>query len=117
MSSGGTISVNLVHGFEVRVDGKVAKVPPSAQRLVAFVALKKRALRRNYVAGNLWLDSAESRAAANLRSALWRLQRTGVGVIESDATHIALGEDVVVDIARFRAHGIGARRRAGLRHG
>jgi len=114
MSSGGTISINLLHSFEVRVGGVATKVPPAAQRLVAFVAIKKRSLRRRYVAGSLWIDSSENRAGANLRSALWRLQQTGLDVLDCDTTHIGLRDDVVVDLdeseriaaALLRDHGV-----------
>ena len=33
---------------------------------------------RRLTAGNLWPDAYESRAAGNLRSALWRLRRAGL---------------------------------------
>lgn len=99
MSANGAIRVNLVHGFEVRIGERVVRVPPAAQRLVAFVAIKQRSLRRKYVAGNLWLDSNENRAGANLRSAVWRLQRLGIPLLDSDTTHIGLGSGVVVDLA------------------
>lgn len=100
MSFEGTIHLSLIHGFELRARERIVRVPPSTQRLVAFVALKNRSMRRNYVAGSLWLDSCSRRANANLRSALWRLQKEGLEILECDATHIALRADVDVDLLR-----------------
>ena len=73
-------------------------LPPTSQRLVAFLALHGRPLLRVYVAGSLWLDAGEERSCANLRSALWRLGEPGRGVVEASATHVGLGRAVVVDV-------------------
>jgi DNA-binding SARP family transcriptional activator len=81
-------------------------LPLSAQRLLAFVALHDRPVQRPYVAGSLWLDSPEQRAYANLRSALWRLHRCGLRLVESFGQRLALDPDVVVDLreAEVLAH-------------
>jgi DNA-binding SARP family transcriptional activator len=81
-------------------------LPLSAQRLLAFVALHDRPVQRPYVAGSLWLDSPEQRAYANLRSALWRLHRCGLRLVESLGQRLALDPDVVVDLreAEVLAH-------------
>lgn len=81
-------------------------LPLSAQRLLAFVALHERPVQRPYVAGSLWLDSPEERAYANLRSALWRLHRCGVRLVESFGQRLALDPHVVVDLreAEVLAH-------------
>jgi DNA-binding SARP family transcriptional activator len=70
----------------------------SAQRVLAFVALQRRPLLRQFVAGSLWLDSSEARAHASLRSALWRLNRCGLKPIEIDCQRLRLGDDVEVDV-------------------
>jgi DNA-binding SARP family transcriptional activator len=75
-------------------------LPPSAQRLLAFVALHERPLQRVYVAGTLWLDASDDRAGASLRSSLWRLNRPGHQVVESTTTHLRLAPDVDVDLRR-----------------
>ena len=48
-------------------------VTPSAQRLLAFIALSPRGVDRAFLAFQLWPEHSEQRAKANLRSALWRL--------------------------------------------
>ena len=81
-------------------------LPLTAQRVVAFVAVSGRPVRRDYLAGVLWPDSPEPRANGSLRSALWRLQRTAPGTMRSAGSHLALSSEVHVDVqdAVVRAH-------------
>jgi DNA-binding SARP family transcriptional activator len=72
----------------------------SVQRLLAFVALHDHPLLRVFVAGSLWTDSSDERAAASLRSSLWRLHRRGFLLIYASATHLRLAAEVDVDIRR-----------------
>jgi DNA-binding SARP family transcriptional activator len=78
-------------------DGPVA-LPASSQRLLAFAALRRKPLARGYVAGHLWLDSTEQRAAANLRSALWRLHRAAGDVVWASGRELGLARWVEVDV-------------------
>jgi DNA-binding SARP family transcriptional activator len=73
-------------------------LPISAQRTVAFLALHDRPVQRLYVAGSLWSRSDEPHANASLRSVLWRLQRTGVPIVEASPTHLQLCPDTQVDL-------------------
>jgi DNA-binding SARP family transcriptional activator len=95
-----TSSLSLLNAFDLRCDGKSIALPLSVQRLLAFVALHDHPLLRVFVAGSLWMDSSEERAAASLRSSLWRLHRPGVRFIDANATHLRLAADVDVDIRR-----------------
>ena len=70
----------------------------NGQRVLAFLALHGRPLTRAFVAGSLWLDSTDDRAAGSLRSALWRLNREG-RVVETSGEKISLVSDVAVDVA------------------
>ena len=92
------IDLSLLSGFELRLDGKPVDLPLGAQRLIAFLALHNRPLQRAFVAGNLWLDSSEERAAANLRSALWRLHRHGRRLIDTRSGRLTLSPDVRIDV-------------------
>jgi DNA-binding SARP family transcriptional activator len=92
------VALRLLDGFDLEVDGRPVRLPLGAQRVVAFVALHERPLQRLYVAGSLWLDSPEARAAANLRSALWRIQRLAPSLLEIDARTLRLGTAVRVDL-------------------
>jgi DNA-binding SARP family transcriptional activator len=88
----------LISGFELRHGDDVVVVPPSSQRLVAFVALHERRVRRRQVSGALWLDATEERAGANLRSALWRTPAPGgCPLLRASSTHIWVNPDVEVD--------------------
>ena len=78
-------SLSLLNAFELRCDGRAVGLPLSAQRLLAFVALHEHPLLRVYVAGTLWIDASDERAAASLRSSLWRLNRPGHDLVEATA--------------------------------
>jgi DNA-binding SARP family transcriptional activator len=99
--------LRLLGAFELAHDGAPVPLPMGARRLVAFVALHDRPVQRTYVAGSLWANASDTRAHANLRSALWRVQRTGHQVIESMGDRLRLDELVRVD---FREAEILARR-------
>ncbi len=102
----GTLS--LLHGFELTCGGRPVAIPRSSQRLLAFVALHDRPLQRGYVAGNLWTESSDERAAANLRSALWRLNRGGRALVEASVgqLHVAAGLRVDIRDAIARARSV-----------
>jgi DNA-binding SARP family transcriptional activator len=70
----------------------------SAQRLVAFLALKDRPLTRAYVAGTLWPETTAIKASANLRSSLWRTHRSCSFLIAASSQQLALAAGVVVDV-------------------
>ena len=99
-------TLKLLDGFDLVCAGRSVPLPLSAQRLLAFVALHNRPLQRPYVAGSLWLDSPEERAYANLRSALWRLHRCGLQLVQSFGQRLALDPQVIVDLrqAEVLAH-------------
>jgi DNA-binding SARP family transcriptional activator len=92
------LRLTLLGQFELRSDAHPVTLPPSAQRLTAFLALQQRDLPRPYVAATLWLDASEQRAAARLRSVLWRLHRPGTPVVEASSTHLRLSPLVRVDV-------------------
>ena len=94
--------LRLLEGFELTVAGRPVAMPLGCQRLLAFVALAPRPPQRAYVAHRLWPDCTEERAAANLRSALWRVRRQPVSLVESVGIRLRLGGvriDVVETIA------------------
>ncbi len=73
-------------------------LPPSVQRLLAFLALEGGVLSRMYVAGTLWIDSSQEGASANLRTALWRLRRLPYPLVDSTPSHLSLASEVHVDL-------------------
>jgi DNA-binding SARP family transcriptional activator len=89
--------LELEGGFALRSGGDVKQLPLSAQRVLAFLALHDRPLLRGYVAGSLWPGSSEARAAASLRTSIWRLQKSGTSPIVASTRHIALSGKVAID--------------------
>lgn len=92
------LRLSLINGFELRCDGRELVVPLSSQRLIAYLALRDRALLRIHVAGTLWMDSTEERSCANLRSVLWRLKGPAANAVRANASHAWLSPEVTVDL-------------------
>ncbi len=93
--------ISLLGGFELRCEDRTVGVPTSAQRLVALLALRDRSLPRTQVGGILWPESSEEHAAGSVRSALWRLQRLGPGIVEKTRQHLRLSPWASVDVRRL----------------
>lgn len=92
------LRLSLIRGFELRSGDSVVRVALSAQRLMAFVALQDRAVRRSHASGMLWTDAPEQRASSSLRSALWRAPSLhGRPLIVASSTHLWLNPAVQVD--------------------
>jgi DNA-binding SARP family transcriptional activator len=90
--------VSLLEGFEIREGRLVVDVPWSTRRVVAFLALHRRPVLRVFVAGALWPDSPDARAAASLRSALWRLHRLGLTLVQAGRGRLSLDPHVRIDL-------------------
>lgn len=102
-----TLHIELLNHFRVTSDGVLPGVGHAGERLVAYLALEDRHLSRDRIAGELWPDSAQSRAAANLRRALSLVRRQASGLVRSDAHCLSLASGVSVD-ARAQRVLIGA---------
>jgi DNA-binding SARP family transcriptional activator len=70
------------------------------QRLLALVSLRAT-VTREQAGGILWPDVPDCRAAARLRTALWRLHRAGDGVIHSADGQLLLAPHVDVDVTSW----------------
>jgi DNA-binding SARP family transcriptional activator len=95
---GTRVRLQLIGDFRLRLGDDDVPVPQAAQRVIAFVALQERPVCRGRLAGSLWLDKAEERASANLRSALWRLRRQGADVLYLTERAARLRPEVEVDV-------------------
>jgi DNA-binding SARP family transcriptional activator len=102
------LRLRLLRSFELRSSERVVRLPLTAQRLVAFLALHGRPLHRLHVAGSLWMDGSDERTCACLRTALWRVGSLEPTLIVRTSTHLALGDGVAVDVhaTATRASGI-----------
>jgi DNA-binding SARP family transcriptional activator len=78
-------------------------VGASCQRLLALLAIRGRQLNRVQAAGLLWPDVPTARANANLRSALWRLQRACSDVVDSTFMDVWLTDAVITDLVSVQA--------------
>ncbi len=98
---GANARVLVCDGPAVELAGSTIVVPEGARRLVALVALLGPSVDRRFAAGTLWPESTESQAGGNLRTAMWRLRRHGIAVLETTGTRVRLHRDVVVDIVQL----------------
>lgn len=89
--------LGLLGGFDLTVDGESVSLPMNGQRVLAFLALQRHPVQRTYVAGSLWLDSTDDRAAGSLRSALWRINRRQ-RLVEANGEGLRLAAHVRVDV-------------------
>jgi DNA-binding SARP family transcriptional activator len=83
-------------------DGQEVALQRSAQRLIALVALRAL-LRREEAGGILWPDVPDTRAAARLRTALWRLRRCGLDVLTTANGHLFVHDSIDVDYRDWMA--------------
>ena len=88
----------LLGGPYVVAGGRRHVVPEGSKRVLVFVALHGGRVDRRHLAGTLWPDGDERRAAGNLRSALWRLRCSGIDILESDKSVVWLRPGALVDI-------------------
>jgi DNA-binding SARP family transcriptional activator len=107
------IAVQLLGGFQLHVNDEHIPVPPSSQRLLAHLAVQEAPLARTAIASALWPGTTPRRAAACLRSALWRLVRPPNVLVNANQGMLGIASDVQVDLAavrRFAAELAGAAR-------
>lgn len=90
--------VRLLGGFEVSRGQDHVRLSPADSRVPAYLALRGGSCPRRELAGTLWPEGADERAGANLRTALWRLQRDAPDLVYVDDRWLRLGVHVVVDV-------------------
>jgi DNA-binding SARP family transcriptional activator len=93
--------VHLLEGPYVTYGDERCPVPEGSKRLLALVALRRGRVERVFAAGALWPFCEDQRATGNLRSALWRLRRSGIDAIDADKWSMALVPGAVVDVHRL----------------
>lgn len=89
--------IQLTGEFALLIDDRRHAIPHSAERVLAFLALANRPTSRGRVAGTLWTEVAEERAAGNLRTAVWRLRHLGLDLLLGEDDRLALAPSVTVD--------------------
>jgi DNA-binding SARP family transcriptional activator len=90
--------VRVLGGLSLTCGSRKIAVPPGSRRLLAYLALHPGGVDRRSAAGVLWPTVGDGRAAGNLRSALWRLQRVGCPLARAEQTALRLEDDVLTDL-------------------
>ena len=90
--------LHLFGGPVISLRRRRIEVPEASKRLLVFVALHNRCVERRHAAGVLWPATDDTRAAGNLRSALWRLNVPGVPLLAAEKCTLYMRDEVVVDV-------------------
>ncbi|HEY5275842.1 MAG TPA: BTAD domain-containing putative transcriptional regulator [Coriobacteriia bacterium] len=91
-------TIGLIGAFSLHHDAQIIRPARSAQRLLAYLALREPPLLRSHVAGTLWPDAMDDRAMGNLRSTLWRVRKLPGTLVVANGEELALAPDVAVDV-------------------
>jgi SARP family transcriptional regulator, regulator of embCAB operon len=94
---GAPCRISLLGGFGLSHEERDVAVSEGTQRLLAFLAIRRRPVKRVLVAGTLWPLSNEAHAYSNLRSALARLDAARPAVVVS-GSDLGMAESVTVDL-------------------
>jgi len=90
--------ISLLGGFGLsdgRVDIAIGEGP---QRLLAFLALRKKPVRRTLAAGALWPDANPEHAHSSLRSTLARLDQAARSALVVTTAHLGVSDRLTVDL-------------------
>lgn len=93
--------LSLTDEFELVMSGRSIGLPHSVERVVAYLGLSPQPVHRMKLAGALWPDAPEVLAARSLRTALWRLHRAGVPIVEMHDDRVALLPMIRVDVTEL----------------
>jgi DNA-binding SARP family transcriptional activator len=96
------MTIQLLNGFSLRRGTIRVRLPGSAERLVAYLALVGPT-NRSRLCGQLWPDVPEKSARASLRNALWLVAQKAPGLLEIVGNTVQLASHVMVDLAEFRS--------------
>lgn len=96
-----SFEVTVLGGFAAHRGASRLGLKPSAQRLVALLAVEGERSRLD-AAALLWTDLSQDRAMGNLRTVLWRLRRDSPGLIGEEGDTLRLAADHV-DLRSVRA--------------
>jgi DNA-binding SARP family transcriptional activator len=92
----------LLDGFRLENVDSRTEASRGTRRLVAFLGVYGRTTRAE-IADTLWPEATETRARANLRTVLWRLNRMRPSIVTAAQDLLTLHRDVRVDLTEFLA--------------
>ena len=94
-----TAHLTLLGRFACRVGDDEVRLSPTLERVLAYLALARRRVRRHELAATLWPGHTEREALTRLRTVLWKLPDALRGpVVCVDAASVGLHPDAVVDL-------------------
>lgn len=98
--------VALLDGFRLTSGADAVPLSGGAERLLAFMAMRRRTVGRLLVAGSLWADATEGHAYAALRSTLIRMNPACRDTLLVTPSSLELAPGVSVDLhdAQALAH-------------
>lgn len=96
-----TIRLSVMSGFEARVGTESLFLSANVERVIALLAVRGRPQLRTTMASTLWMDTTTDRAAANLRTALWRARQCRGDLLMLEGHYVALSPAVVVDLSEL----------------
>jgi DNA-binding SARP family transcriptional activator len=97
--SGPRMHLSVLRGFQLRSDNAVYTMPANVERVLAFLAVRERPQLRATVASMLWMDTTDERAAANLRTVLWKVRQAPDNWVVVSGSYMGLAPEVRVDLA------------------
>src|SRR3954452_13949733 len=89
--------LRLIGPFQARRQGHVLVVPHSVARLLAMLSLVGP-MSRLHAGEQLWCDTDQPHASANLRAALGRRNAIDDGFIEVSGDVLSIGDEVGIDV-------------------
>jgi DNA-binding SARP family transcriptional activator len=97
-AAGARVELNLLGGFRLLVSGELVRVSMTGQRVMAVVACQPSPAIRSQVAQLLWPDTTSAHAHANLRTAVYRLDRGCHGMLEATNSYLRLAAGIRIDL-------------------
>lgn len=93
--------LSLLPSFAMSSGGQDVQVGGTTAKALVYVALQDQAVDRSVAAGVLWPHVRDARAAANLRTTLWRItQATQSSILDVHGSSLRIDPTVAVDLHR-----------------
>lgn len=92
------LRIRLIPSFNVTRDDQVVEFRSASAKLIAFLVLQRTAVERTIAASALWPDVSDSRAAANLRTLVWRIGTVDHELVSSPGSRLALEPTAQIDL-------------------
>ncbi|MEF2976996.1 AfsR/SARP family transcriptional regulator [Subtercola sp. YIM 133946] len=97
-------SLTVLGGFALSDDSRTRiTVSATSRRLLAYLALNARDIGRITMAGIMWPDASEQRAAMSLRTALARMDAQTRDLVHVASASLSLADAVTVDLRSSHA--------------